>query len=100
MVVDTMAPYPLNISFDFTFPAIPCPEVRIDAMDVTGEQQVNVLRNVYKQRLSLSGDKLGSAYLDKADADEYRMLLNCCIHLLKWTLHRDYSWDWYFTIES
>jgi hypothetical protein len=72
MKVDTLAPFPLNISFDITFPAIPCPDVRIDVMDVTGEQQVNVLREIYKQRLTLDGEVIGKAYLDKPDVEDFR----------------------------
>eukprot|EP00475_Leptophrys_vorax_P042634 TRINITY_DN8038_c0_g1_i1.p1 TRINITY_DN8038_c0_g1~~TRINITY_DN8038_c0_g1_i1.p1 ORF type:complete len:398 (+),score=101.16 TRINITY_DN8038_c0_g1_i1:64-1257(+) len=83
MKVDTLAPFPLNISFDIEFPAIPCPDVRIDVMDVTGEQQVNVLREVYKQRLTLEGEKIAKPYLDKPDADDFRIIPGVGILRLK-----------------
>lgn len=37
-------------SFHMTFPSICCADAHVDAMDVTGEQQVNVLQSILKQR--------------------------------------------------
>lgn len=75
MVVDTTSARPLDIHFDITFHAIPCPDLRVDALDITGMQQVNVLRSVHKQRLDLDGNSRGAAYVDNPDQDEYRAIV-------------------------
>lgn len=73
----------IDISFDITFHAIPCPELHIDLQDVTGEQQVNVIPQVYKQRLDLFGNHIGSAYLDRPEVDDYRVIPGMGILRLK-----------------
>jgi len=35
--------------------------ISIDAMDVSGEQQIDVDHNIYKQRLNLSGEIISDA---------------------------------------
>ena len=74
MMVDTSTSNEMEISFGLTFPNIPCPELKVDAMDITGTQRLSVFREVYKRRLDSEGNWIGSAYLGKPDIDDYRII--------------------------
>jgi hypothetical protein len=41
-----------------TFPRVPCSWLSIDAMDISGEVQLEVDHDVYKRRLSATGAPL------------------------------------------
>ncbi|CAL0307836.1 unnamed protein product [Lupinus luteus] len=43
LVVDTSRGETLRINFDVTFPALPCSILGIDAMDISGEQHLDVV---------------------------------------------------------
>lgn len=70
----------LNITFDITFPHMPCqsmcnlshtepkltkPVLSLDVMDVSGEFQRDISHDVVKTRLSANGKKLSSSALRK-----------------------------------
>lgn len=55
LFVDTTRGEKLRINMDVTFPHMACAFLSIDSMDVSGEQQIDVSHNVYKQRLSPDG---------------------------------------------
>eukprot|EP00744_Colponema_vietnamica_P020097 GILI01028528.1.p1 GENE.GILI01028528.1~~GILI01028528.1.p1 ORF type:complete len:386 (-),score=78.63 GILI01028528.1:38-1195(-) len=55
VVVDVSRGQKLRINFNITFPSIHCGEVVLDAMDVSGEQQVDVAQTIAKQRLDETG---------------------------------------------
>ncbi|CAH1773942.1 unnamed protein product [Owenia fusiformis] len=58
LFVDTSRGQKLKINVDITFPRIACAYLSIDAMDVSGESQIDVDHNVFKQRLDLEGNKI------------------------------------------
>jgi hypothetical protein len=55
LFVDTSRGERLLINVDVTFLAMPCAYLSIDAMDVAGEQQFDVMHNMAKERLSKEG---------------------------------------------
>jgi len=75
IVVDTRPGQDLKINFNFTFFALRCTEVHIDVMDVSGEQQVDVYQDTYRQRLSPLGVPVGSPFKESHNGaptpDEY-----------------------------
>lgn len=49
----------IRINLNVTFPAIPCAGIGLVTMDVAGEQQIDVLQNLAKTRLSPDGAAIG-----------------------------------------
>ncbi|KAI3431420.1 hypothetical protein D9Q98_004473 [Chlorella vulgaris] len=56
--VDTSRGEILEIHFDLTLPHMPCSWLSVDAMDISGEVQLEVDHDVYKRRLSADGTPL------------------------------------------
>jgi len=59
LYVDTARDERIRINANITFPSMPCAGLNLVAMDVAGEQQIDVVRNLIKTRLSLDGRTLG-----------------------------------------
>ncbi|KAL1812147.1 hypothetical protein DCAR_0624343 [Daucus carota subsp. sativus] len=56
LVVDTSRGEQLHIDFDVTFPAIPCSLLSIDAMDISGEQHLDIRHDIQKKRIDANGN--------------------------------------------
>ena len=56
LFVDTSRQEKMNISIDITFPVLPCSYLTVDAMDISGDSQTDIIHNLYKTRLDLSGN--------------------------------------------
>lgn len=60
LVVDTSRGETLRINFDVTFPALPCSIISLDAMDISGEQHLDVRHDIIKKRLDSHGNVIES----------------------------------------
>ncbi|KAL5015449.1 hypothetical protein ScPMuIL_009719 [Solemya velum] len=58
LFVDTSRGQKLRINVDIIFPKLPCAYLSIDAMDVSGEQQIDLDHSMFKQRLTPEGQKI------------------------------------------
>ncbi|XAR48570.1 hypothetical protein NMG60_11031436 [Bertholletia excelsa] len=56
LLVDTSRGETLRINFDVTFPALPCSILSVDAMDISGEQHLDVRHDIIKKRLDIHGN--------------------------------------------
>ncbi|KAL1540496.1 endoplasmic reticulum-Golgi intermediate compartment protein 3-like [Salvia divinorum] len=72
LVVDTSRAERLRINFDVTFPALPCSIVSLDAMDISGEQHLDIRHDIIKKRIDALGnvietraDTIGSPKIDR-----------------------------------
>jgi len=59
MIVDTSLHKTLQVNVNITFHALTCAEVHFDAMDVAGDNQLNIEHDMLKQRLSPHGKFIG-----------------------------------------
>ena len=55
MYVDMSIGEKLAINFDVTFSVFPCAALHLDAMDISGYQQLDLDHDIYKQRLNSDG---------------------------------------------
>ncbi|GMY33978.1 endoplasmic reticulum-Golgi intermediate compartment protein 3-like isoform X1, partial [Fagus crenata] len=51
LIVDTSRGETLHINFDVTFPAVPCSLLSLDAMDISGEQHLDIRHDIVKKRI-------------------------------------------------
>ncbi|KAF8405993.1 hypothetical protein HHK36_008073 [Tetracentron sinense] len=56
LIVDTSRGETLRINFDVTFPALPCSLLSLDAMDISGEQHLDVRHDIIKKRIDAHGN--------------------------------------------
>jgi len=64
LFVDTSRTGKLKINVDVIFSRISCDFLGIDAMDVSGEQHIDIEHNIYKRRLDLDGKPIDDAQKD------------------------------------
>eukprot|EP00249_Psilotum_nudum_P012806 c23998_g1_i1 orf=473-1633(-) len=55
LIVDTSRGETLQINLNVTFPTLACSVLSLDAMDISGEQHLDVKHNIFKRRLDSSG---------------------------------------------
>ncbi|KAE8669125.1 Detected protein of confused Function [Hibiscus syriacus] len=60
LVVDTSKGETLRINFDITFPHLACSILSVDAMDVSGEQHLDVKHDIFKKRVDAHGNVIES----------------------------------------
>lgn len=60
LLVDTSRGETFRINFDVTFPAIPCSILSVDAMDISGEQHLDIKHDIIKKRINTNGDVIES----------------------------------------
>ncbi|KAJ0011040.1 hypothetical protein Pint_33310 [Pistacia integerrima] len=58
LLVDTSRGETLRINFDVTFPAIPCSFLSLDAVDISGEQHLDIRHDIFKKRIDASGNEI------------------------------------------
>ncbi|XP_042486196.1 endoplasmic reticulum-Golgi intermediate compartment protein 3-like [Macadamia integrifolia] len=56
LVVDTSRGETFRINFDVTFPGLACSIVSVDAMDISGEQHLDVRHDIIKKRIDAHGN--------------------------------------------
>ncbi|CAJ1936033.1 unnamed protein product [Sphenostylis stenocarpa] len=56
LLVDTSRGDTLHINFDVTFPAVRCSILSLDAMDISGEQHLDIRHNIMKRRIDANGN--------------------------------------------
>ncbi|KAG0470114.1 hypothetical protein HPP92_016814, partial [Vanilla planifolia] len=56
LVVDTSRGERLRINFDIIFPALPCSILSLDAMDISGEEHLDVKHDIIKSRIDSHGN--------------------------------------------
>lgn len=59
--VDTTFGQKLKISLDITFHALTCAEAHLDAMDIAGDNQLNIEHSMFKQRVTQGGMPIETA---------------------------------------
>lgn len=58
LIVDTSRQEKLNITIDIRYPVLPCSYLTIDAMDISGETQTDIVHDLFKTRLDLNGQPI------------------------------------------
>ncbi|KAM3342565.1 Endoplasmic reticulum-Golgi intermediate compartment protein 3 [Capsicum chinense] len=56
LVVDTSRGETLRINFDITFPSLACSILSVDAMDISGEQHLDIRHDIIKKRIDALGN--------------------------------------------
>ncbi|KAL5992353.1 hypothetical protein ACLOJK_013270 [Asimina triloba] len=71
-LIDCLLALLLKVQFDITFPALPCSTLSLDAMDISGEQHLDVRHDILKKRIDANGnviesrqDGLGAPQIEK-----------------------------------
>ncbi|KAI3755284.1 hypothetical protein L1987_55080 [Smallanthus sonchifolius] len=62
LVVDTSRGAKLKIHFDITFPAVSCTLLSLDAIDISGEQHLDIKHTVMKNRIDTKGKLIQVRY--------------------------------------
>lgn len=60
-----------HINVDVTFQHLPCSLLSVDSMDVSGDMQIDVLKNIKKRRLNKDGNDISDTDRNKRDVEEH-----------------------------
>jgi len=74
--VDTTRGERIRINLNITFPSMPCAGLSIVAMDVAGDQQIDVVSNIIKTRRTLAGEKIA---VEMDEAHQKRKFAGRCM---------------------
>ncbi|KAM7259295.1 hypothetical protein ACFE04_015036 [Oxalis oulophora] len=98
LVVDTSRGETLRINFDVTFPALPCSIVSLDAMDISGEQHLDVKHDIIKKRIDSNGnviearqDGIGAPKSYSKDKVQHVYAVVLLLALFSWSLYHFHS---------
>ncbi|XP_067121839.1 endoplasmic reticulum-Golgi intermediate compartment protein 3 isoform X2 [Centruroides vittatus] len=75
LFVDMSRGEKLRINMDIVFPHIMCSFLSIDAIDVSGEQHINVEHNIFKRRLDTEGKPIEKPEREKELGDKSKEFL-------------------------
>lgn len=64
MKVDFTLGQELRVNLNISFHALTCAQVHVDAMDVSGDNQVDIETQIFKQRITASGGHIGDKLND------------------------------------
>lgn len=70
LYVDSTRGEKLKINVDFIFPKMPCAFLSVDAMDISGEHQLDVEANLFKKRLDPKGNPVEEVAEETVIGDE------------------------------
>lgn len=78
LFVDTSRNEKMRINLDMVFHHMPCPFLSIDVMDISGEQQLDVDHNLFKQRLDRNGNPIheGEKKIDLGEENTTKVVLS------------------------
>ena len=86
MGVDTTLGRKLRVNFNISFHALTCAQVHMDAMDVSGDNQIDVEHDLVKRRLNQRGDVVGPPVTSQVGRSSPEQLEHAK------TLHRTYAY--------
>lgn len=80
--VDTARDEKIRINVDITFPRLPCDYLSLDAVDISGDAQLDVFHHIYKKRLSASGApiRVEKSALNPPKSEEPEMVVPTNMH--------------------
>jgi len=70
VLVDTSLGKKLQVNLNITFHALGCDEVHIDAMDVAGDNQIDIDHDMWKTRLTAGGQWIGDPFTEEVGVQE------------------------------
>lgn len=76
LLVDVSRGDKLSIYFDVTFPRLPCSLISIDAIDVSGDQHIDIKHNIYRVKLDEDGKPIEKPKRDVSIGSKKEEVLN------------------------
>ena len=92
LYVDTTRGERIKINLNVTFPNMPCAGMSLVAMDVAGEQQIDVVSNIIKTRRTLDGAKIGVEMDDAHIRRKFKGKCGPCFPHVKDVPETEYGW--------